>query len=97
MHVDVAICELADEENFQSSVKYHSFCDRAKMVCETRGYTYVYKELGKDFTREQVLEEFPGARTFPQIKVNGQIIGTFNDFEDYLENTSYNGTGSSVS
>ena len=74
-----------------------AFCDSAKMVCETRGYTYVYKELGKDFTREQVLEEFPGARTFPQIKVNGQIVGTFNDFEDYLENTGYNGTGSSVS
>ena len=70
-----------------------SFCDRAKYICESRGYNYVYKELDKDFTREQVLEEFPGARTFPQIKVNGNIVGTYMEFEEYLENTGYNGTG----
>jgi glutaredoxin len=40
-----------------------------------------------------VLEEFPGARTFPQIKVNGEIVGSYQQFEEYLENTGYNGTG----
>ena len=72
-------------------------CLKAKQLCEKRKLDYTYKELGKDFEREEVFENFPGARTFPQIKVNGQIVGTFNDFEDYLENTGYNGTGSSVS
>ena len=70
-----------------------SFCDRAKMVCETRGYNYVYKELDTDFTREQVLEEFPGARTFPQIKVNSQAVGGFEQFLQYIDDTGYNGTG----
>ncbi len=70
-----------------------TFCDRAKLVCDNRGFKYVYKELDTDFTREQVLEEFPGARTFPQIKVNGDVIGTYQQFEEYLENTGYNGTG----
>ena len=70
-----------------------TFCDRAKLVCDNRGFKYVYKELDTDFTREQVLEEFPGARTFPQIKVNGEIVGSYQQFEEYLENTGYNGTG----
>tara|TARA_B100000965_G_scaffold189147_1_gene157892 strand:- start:4006 stop:4260 length:255 start_codon:yes stop_codon:yes gene_type:complete len=70
-----------------------TFCDRAKLVCDNRGFKYVYKELDTDFTREQVLEEFPGARTFPQIKVNGDIVGSYQQFEEYLENTGYNGTG----
>ena len=61
-----------------------AFCDSAKMVCETRGYKYVYKELGKDFTREQVLEEFPGARTFPQIVIDGENIGGYSNFLNYL-------------
>ena len=68
-------------------------CEQAKMFCETRQYNYVYKQLDVDFTREEVLEAFPGARTFPQIKVNGEIVGGFDKLASYIENTNYNGTG----
>ena len=40
--------------------------------------------LGKDFDREQMLEKFPTARTFPQIIVDGQKIGGDTDFEKLL-------------
>lgn len=69
------------------------FCDRAKQLCETRGLKYTYKQLGVDFEREEVLEEFPGARTFPQIKVNGDKIGGYDKLGTYLEETGYTGTG----
>ena len=46
-------------------------CDQAKRICEQRELKYKYFQLDTDFTREEVLEMFPGARTFPQIKVNG--------------------------
>ena len=59
-------------------------CNAAKALCETRGYDYSYKELGKDFDREQMLEKFPTARTFPQIIVDGQKIGGYTDFEKLL-------------
>ena len=72
-------------------------CDQAKAICETRGYEYVYKQLDVDFTREQVLEEFPGARTFPQIKIGGKNIGSKDDFVRYIEETSYTGTGHTIS
>ena len=41
-----------------------SYCNAAKQLCETRGYEYEYKQLDVDFTREDVFETFPGARTF---------------------------------
>ena len=45
------------------------FCDRAVSLCEQRGYKFTYKSLGTDFTREELFESFPTARTFPQIRV----------------------------
>lgn len=69
------------------------FCERAKMLCETRGLNYVYKQLDVDFTRDEVLEMFPGAKTFPQIKVGGVKIGGYDQLALYLEETNYNGTG----
>ena len=72
------------------------FCDRAKALCEQRELKYTYKQLGTDFTREEVLEMFPGARTFPQIKVHGTSIGGYDKLGTYLEETNYNGTGHSL-
>lgn len=63
------------------------FCDMAvakaqQMIQETE-HKYEYKKLDKDFTREELFEQFPGARTFPQIRVDGEIIGGWTDFKDY--------------
>ena len=68
-------------------------CMKAKQLCETRKLAYTYKELGKDFEREEVFEQFPTARTFPQIKVGSQAVGGYEQFVEYLDNTGYNGTG----
>ena len=55
------------------------FCDRAKALCEQKGYEYTYKQLGEDFDREFMLEKFPTARTFPQILAHGEAIGGFQE------------------
>jgi glutaredoxin len=69
------------------------FCEAAKLLCETRNLKYVYKQLDVDFTREEILENFPGAKTFPQIIVGGTKIGVYDKLTSYLEETGYNGTG----
>ena len=51
------------------------FCDQAKALCERENMEYTYKQLGIDFGREEMLETFPGARTFPQIILDGNKIG----------------------
>jgi len=68
-------------------------CMKAKQLCESRQFAYTYKELGKDFEREQVFEQFPTARTFPQIKVRGKPVGGYEQFVKYIEDTNYTGTG----
>lgn len=69
------------------------YCVKAKALCEKLGLEYKYKELGKDFDRELVFETFPQARTFPQIKINGNAIGGYDQLAEYIENTNFNGTG----
>ena len=69
------------------------YCTKAKAFVEQRAMNYVYKQMGVDFTREEVFENFPEARTFPQIKINDQIIGGYDQLVSYIEDTGYNGTG----
>ena len=57
------------------------FCDKAKALCVREGYTYMYHQLDTDFTREQLFEQFPTARTFPQIKIDGEAIGGYTELE----------------
>ena len=69
------------------------FCDKAKALCEQRGFAYEYKTLCADYTKEELLETFPGARTVPQIVINGQKIGGWDQMVKYIEETNYTGTG----
>ena len=56
------------------------FCVQAKALAEREGYELTYKMLDEDFDRETLMETFPGARTFPQIIVNGDKIGGCTEF-----------------
>ena len=60
------------------------YCDAAKALCEQKGLEYEYKQLGEDFDKEEMMETFPGARTFPQIQIDGKNIGGYTEFEAYL-------------
>jgi len=47
-------------------------CTTAKTVMDkidNEGITAVYKKLDTDFTREELLEKFPDAKSFPVISV----------------------------
>jgi glutaredoxin 3 len=59
------------------------YCDKAKALAENKGYEYVYKQLDTDFTREELFEQFPTARTFPQIRIDGEAIGGYDNFLDW--------------
>lgn len=69
------------------------YCDKAKDFCKLKNFNYEYKELDRDYRREELLESYPEARTLPLIFANGVKIGGYNDFVDYIDQTGYNGTG----
>jgi len=56
------------------------FCVQAKALAEREGHELTYKMLDEDFDRETLMETFPGARTFPQIIVDGEKIGGFTEY-----------------
>jgi|TARA_B100001094_G_C18107179_1_gene759060 glutaredoxin len=66
------------------------FCDRAKQLLDKEGHEYTYKLLGKDFNREQMMEKFPTARTFPQIVIDNENIGGYDNLCEYLDLRTYN-------
>ena len=37
--------------------------------------------LDVDFSREEMFKKFPTARTFPQITIDGELIGGYTEFE----------------
>ena len=61
------------------------YCVKAKALAEQQGYDLTYKMLDQDFTREELFETFPTARTFPQIIVDGEKIGGYTEFEALVE------------
>ena len=61
------------------------FCVQAKALAEREGHELTYKMLDEDFNRETLMETFPGARTFPQIIVNGEKIGGFTEYKALVE------------
>jgi glutaredoxin 3 len=61
------------------------YCDMAKNLAEREGYDLTYKMLDEDFDREALMETFPGARTFPQIIVDGKKIGGYTEFKQLVD------------
>lgn len=61
------------------------YCVQAKALAEREGHELTYKMLDEDFNREQLMETFPGARTFPQIIVDGKKIGGFTEYKALVD------------
>lgn len=67
-----------------------SYCKRAVSLLTAKNLSFDYKKLGEHFTREELLQEFPSAKTFPQVReTNGKIgpamnIGGYDDLVLYL-------------
>ena len=69
------------------------FCDKAKAKLDAMHINYEVKMIGTDVQLEDLLEAVPGARSVPQIQINGENIGGYTDLLKYIEDTNFNGTG----
>jgi glutaredoxin len=61
------------------------FCDQAKNLLKLKGIEYEERNISKDWTREQLLEAVPDARTVPQIFLDGELIGGFTELRKHLK------------
>ena len=62
-----------------------SYCLQAKQLLETKQLPFVYKQLGVDYTLQELLEVSPKARTFPIIIKDGELIGGYSDLVESLK------------
>jgi len=60
------------------------FCDQAKSLLKLKGIEFEEKKIGHGYTREQLLEAVPDARTVPQIFLDEQLIGGFTELKKHL-------------
>ena len=65
--------------------KYHCpYCDQAKALLESKGIPYEERKIGDGYTKEELLEAVPTARTVPQIFLDGELVGGFNELRTKL-------------
>lgn len=61
-----------------------TFCDQAKALLESKGISYEERKIGDGYTREELLEAVPTARTVPQIFLDDEYVGGFNELKTKL-------------
>jgi glutaredoxin len=65
--------------------KYHCpYCDQAKALLKQKGIEFEEKKIGDGFTKEDLLEAVPTARTVPQIFLDGELVGGFTELRAKL-------------
>lgn len=65
--------------------KYHCpYCDQAKVLLTQRGIEFEEKKIGDGYSKEELLEAVPNARTVPQIFLNGELVGGFTELKAHL-------------
>jgi glutaredoxin 3 len=66
--------------------KYHcTYCDQAKALLTQRNIQFEERKIGDGYTKEDLLEAVPTARTVPQIFIDEQLIGGFTELKQHLE------------
>jgi glutaredoxin len=61
------------------------FCDQAKNLLKMKGIEFEEKKIGHGYTKEQLLEAVPTARTVPQIFIDEHLIGGFTELKQHLQ------------
>jgi glutaredoxin 3 len=65
--------------------KYHCpYCDQAKALLSMKGIQFEEKKIGDGYTKEELLEAVPTARTVPQIFLDGELVGGFTELKARL-------------
>lgn len=59
-------------------------CISAKSLLSMKGIEYEERKIGEEWTREQLFEAVPLARTVPQIFIDDVYVGGFTDLQKYL-------------
>ena len=60
------------------------YCDQAKALLKSKGIQFEEKKIGDGYTKEELLEAVPTARSVPQIFLDGELVGGFTELRKKL-------------
>ena len=60
------------------------FCVQAKNLLKLKGIEFEERNINEEWTRQQLLEAVPTARTLPQIFLDDNYIGGFTELRRHL-------------
>jgi len=66
------------------------YCDQAKALLQSKGIPFEEKKIGDGYTKEELLEAVPTARSVPQIFIDDSHIGGFTELKTYLNQLKEN-------
>jgi glutaredoxin 3 len=61
------------------------FCVQAKALLESKGIEYEERNVQEAWTKEQLLEAVPTARTLPQVFLDDKLIGGFTELRAHFQ------------
>ena len=61
------------------------YCDQAKALLKQKGIEFEERNIMTNWTKEQLLEAVPTARTVPQIFIDDKLIGGFTELRTHLQ------------
>jgi len=64
-----------------------SYCDRAKTALRERGLVFVERDIGDEIVLTEFRDRLPRVKSIPQIFIDGEHIGGFDDLMLHLERT----------
>lgn len=60
------------------------YCDQAKALLKMKGIEFEERKIGDGYTKEDLLEAVPTARTVPQIFLGEELVGGFTELKAKL-------------
>jgi glutaredoxin len=59
-------------------------CDKAKTILNSLNVNYKTYVVEQDLTREELMDKFPFAKSYPIVIINGKFIGGYTELEQRI-------------
>ena len=59
-------------------------CEQAKTLLDQKGIPFEVRVIGEQWTKEQLLESVPTARSVPQIFIGNEYVGGISELRQHL-------------
>lgn len=61
-----------------------NYCNQAKTLLKQKNIEFEERLIGENWTKQQLLEAVPTARSVPQIFIDDQYVGGFTELRTFL-------------